>query len=289
MISWIIRVSILKGASMKKSSQKNLAMGICVFMMLLVCVMGGYALPKVAVFDVELGEQIDRSAVIPITETIITEMSKSRDFLMLDRSNIEKTLKEQEFQLSGLVAEDNVAELGKLLGADYIIVLKAQKLGEAWFLTGKMIEVKTSIIYFQTSISGHGDVSVLISLAQSIGKGMGLLDQNRSNLDAAITLGTDYPFHMVIVRGPGAPAEFLDVVRFEQGQKVHLSKDGALDGTFSVEGNMIRISVSGIFIKKNTRHKLEMVGLVDGKTISGTFTDSFDSGVVQFGDFVVNL
>ncbi len=251
--------------------------------------MSGYALPKVAVFDVELGEQIDRSAVIPVTETIITEMSKSRDFIVLDRSNIEKTLLEQEFQLSGLVAEDNVAELGKLLGADYIIVLKAQKLGEAWFLTGKMIEVKTSIIYFQTSISGHGDVSVLITLAQSIGKGMGLLDQNRGKHYQAINLRTDYPFHMVIERGPGAPAEFLDVVRFENDQKVHLSKDGELDGTYLVEGNMIKIRVSGFLLKKNTNHSLEMVGLIDDKSISGTFTDTFDSGAVQFGDFVINL
>jgi hypothetical protein len=34
---------------------------------------------------------------------------------------------------------------------------------------------------------------------------------------------------------------------------------------------------------------LEMVGLIDGKSICGTFTDTFDSGVVQFGDFIVSL
>jgi TolB-like protein len=128
------------------------------------------ALPKVAVLDIIAQKGIDTSAVVPVTESLMEEVVAVRAYVVLDRAYVEQVLKEQEFVLSGLVSDTQVAQAGQYLGADYVVTGKVQLLGESYFLVAKMIEVRTGVIVAQSSEEGEGKLNVLLRMAHSLGK-----------------------------------------------------------------------------------------------------------------------
>jgi TolB-like protein len=57
-----------------------------------------------------------------VTETMITKLVNLRRFKVIERSAIDKVMKEQKFQASGIVDDKTAVKLGKVAGADAIIV-----------------------------------------------------------------------------------------------------------------------------------------------------------------------
>ncbi len=128
------------------------------------------ALPKVAVLDIIAQKGIDPSAVVPVTESIMEEVVGTRAYVVLDRAYIEQVLKEQEFDISSMVSDTQIAKAGQYVGADYVVTGKVQLLGDSYFLVAKMIEVRTGIIVSQSSTQGEGKLTALLGMAHSIGK-----------------------------------------------------------------------------------------------------------------------
>lgn len=138
---------------------------------LIACAAAGalWAQPKVAVLDAVVPAKMDQSVVEPVTEKIIERLVVSGRYTVLDRSNISQVLKEREFQVSGLVSDEEITEAGKYLGADFVVVVKVQQVTDTFFLSSKMIAVKTGVIANQASKEGEGKLSVLIRLAEQVG------------------------------------------------------------------------------------------------------------------------
>jgi len=128
------------------------------------------ALPKVAVLDIVLSKDIDPSVTVPITETLMEEMVTSRSFTVLDRSYVAQVLKEKEFQVAGLVSDEQIVRVGQFLGADYVVAGRAQYVAESYFLVAKMIEVKTGVITAQASETGQVKILILLDLARPVGR-----------------------------------------------------------------------------------------------------------------------
>jgi TolB-like protein len=129
-----------------------------------------FGLPKVAVLDIIAQKGIDSSVVVPVTESIMEEVVGTRAYVVLDRAYIEQVLKEQEFDVSVMVSDTQVAKAGQYVGADYVVTGKVQLLGSAYFLVAKMIEVRTGVIVSQSSTQGAGELTALLDMAHSIGK-----------------------------------------------------------------------------------------------------------------------
>ncbi len=127
---------------------------------------------RIAVLDTVLPKGIDTGVIIPVTEKIMEEFVRSRLFIVLDRSFIAKTLSEQEFSTSDLTSGDSqkLATIGGFLKASYIVVSTVQKLDTKFFLSAKMIEVKSGVIVAQSSVDRDGSISVLISMAGELGQ-----------------------------------------------------------------------------------------------------------------------
>jgi hypothetical protein len=68
-----------------------------------------------------------------------------------------------------MVSDQEVVTAGKYLGADFVVVTKVQKVGETYFISAKMITVKTGVIASQSSSQGEGKLAVLIGLAEEVG------------------------------------------------------------------------------------------------------------------------
>jgi hypothetical protein len=141
----------------------------CLACLLALAAFAAWSQPKIAVLDTQVPQSIDQSVVIPTTEKIIERLVVSGRYTVLDRANIESVLKEREFQLSGMVSDQDVVTAGKYLGADFVVVAKVQKVSETYFITAKMIAIKTGVIANQTSAQGEGKLSTLITLAEQVG------------------------------------------------------------------------------------------------------------------------
>ena len=152
------------------------------FVCLVVSIMAS-ALPKVAVLGIVVAKDIDQSVAIPITETVMEEFVVSKAFTVLDRNYVNQILTEKEFQLSGMVSDNQIVEAGHYLGADYVIAGTAQSVGGSYFLVAKMIEVKSGVIAGQASERGSGKLLVLLDLARAVGK---KLAGSSGSVDAAL-------------------------------------------------------------------------------------------------------
>jgi len=92
---------------------------------------------------------------------------KSKKYRVVDRSRVEQLLKERSFTTeSGMVDNDKVKALGKMLAADCVCVLAMQKDGSYINLEGTLMEVQTGEIFGSGSdlIQGDTDAQILKGL-----------------------------------------------------------------------------------------------------------------------------
>jgi hypothetical protein len=83
------------------------------------------------------------SGIIVFVENAFVNVGKVR---VVDRKNIDKIVSEYKFQASGLVDESTAIEIGKLSGADIIVMGSINRVGGIFYLNIKLIDVKTAEI-----------------------------------------------------------------------------------------------------------------------------------------------
>lgn len=107
---------------------------------------GGAPALTVAVLDFAANDldAPDLGAVIGQTVTVM--LSGEPGFRLVDREALQKTLQEQELNLSGMVETDQAVKVGKLVGARIIVVGKAFQLGQKLFITAKLIGAETTLV-----------------------------------------------------------------------------------------------------------------------------------------------
>ena len=96
-----------------------------------------------AVLDIEMAGQIDKEFTKPISDSIRREILKSGQFEVIDRSNMEKILKEQAFQMTGCTNKDCAVEVGQLLGVGKIVVGTLSKMGKMYYLSLSLVNVSS--------------------------------------------------------------------------------------------------------------------------------------------------
>ena len=114
---------------------------------------------KVAVFD-PAGEA-DRTLLEIVREEISSAVVNTSGYTVLERQLISKVLEENRFQESGLFNDEQVSNIGRLMGADYVCVTNISRLGANYYISCKMIEVTTARIDMQstgTTASGMNDI-----------------------------------------------------------------------------------------------------------------------------------
>ena len=108
--------------------------------------LSGYAYvdgkPTIAVLDFEsIGAEEHLGKAV--SEIMRTELIDANRYRVVERAQINKTISEQRFQKSGLIDDKSAIELGKLLGADLIVIGSVVKIGTSYTINSRMIETKT--------------------------------------------------------------------------------------------------------------------------------------------------
>ena len=100
---------------------------------------------NIAVFDpTSSGTSIDDGTRIAIREIISSTIVNTGKHTIVERSLLEKVMQEQQFTNSGIVAESDATEIGKMAGANKIILSVVTLTGGRNMLSIKMIDVRTA-------------------------------------------------------------------------------------------------------------------------------------------------
>lgn len=75
----------------------------------------------IAVMDFKAGVGVEQSEVNGLSDMLINSLYKTGEFRIIERSQLNQVLKEQNFQQSDLTSEQ-VAEIGKILGVKSILI-----------------------------------------------------------------------------------------------------------------------------------------------------------------------
>ena len=105
-----------------------------------------FAREYIAVIDFEgIGISNDEARVL--TQRLTSELINIGVFQVLERSEMKRLLDEQKFQYSGCVDLKCAVELGKMLGAKYMVVGTISKVGRTFTVDSRLIYVESGEAY----------------------------------------------------------------------------------------------------------------------------------------------
>ena len=105
---------------------------------------------RIAIFDpVISGGNFDEGTGVIIREMVSTVIVNSGKYHIIERSLIDRVLKEQNFSNSGAVDDSQISQIGKLAGANKVILSVLSSSGNRGLLSLKMIDVESANIESQ--------------------------------------------------------------------------------------------------------------------------------------------
>lgn len=102
---------------------------IILYLVLLVSVPLSFSQSTVAIFKPVDVDNIGISTILQ--EMLSAEFSKSEQYIVVERANIDKVMAEFKFQLEGSVDESQLGVIGEYLGADLVCISSIVKRGES--------------------------------------------------------------------------------------------------------------------------------------------------------------
>ncbi len=99
---------------------------------------------KVAVMD--LSTKVDSETAEAILDFLSNAFVNTNMLVVVDRSSIDKILKEQGFQSGDLADQTKAVKVGKLAGADYIVTGSLRQVSGTYYLTVQILSSETGIV-----------------------------------------------------------------------------------------------------------------------------------------------
>ena len=118
----------------------------------------------IAVFEFE-NNGLDPREVRQLSTRLESEMVKLGDFKVVERAKIDDIFKEQKLQISGNV-EETLVDVGKLLGANQIILGRIGKIGNVFTLSAKLVDVESG------ELLTSSDFDAKKGLSEFLGEGL---------------------------------------------------------------------------------------------------------------------
>ena len=122
---------------------------------------GKDASTTVAVLDFE-GRGITMQEAQTLTDRFTTALASTEKVVMVERGTMSDVLEEQGFETGGCASDECAAEVGAMLGVEYMISGAIGKLGDTYTIDAKMFSVATGAAESMKSITYSGAVEGLI-------------------------------------------------------------------------------------------------------------------------------
>jgi len=121
--------------------------------------------PTVAILDFE-GQGVSESEVQTLSERMRTEIGNTNAVRLIERKAVEKIMQEQGLQQSGCTSDECAAEVGQLLGVQFMISGSIGKMGKSYTIDCKMFSVETGETVRSKNATHDGDISGLLTEMQ---------------------------------------------------------------------------------------------------------------------------
>ena len=121
--------------------------------------------PTVAILDFE-GQDVSASEVQTLTERMRTEIGNTNAVRLIERKAVEKIMAEQGFQQTGCTSDECAAEVGQLLGVQFMVSGTIGKVGKTYTIDSKMFSVETGETIRTKNATFEGDISGLLTEMQ---------------------------------------------------------------------------------------------------------------------------
>lgn len=120
---------------------------------------------KVAVWEVQAeSDNISPMNKLQIQGAMEKAIASAAGYEAYNRNALETIMAEQNFQRGGNVSDNQIREIGKMAGVDYILLLKTAKEGNELFVTANILDIETGKY-------GESDNELMESTGKSIQDG----------------------------------------------------------------------------------------------------------------------
>ncbi|MBL7046629.1 MAG: hypothetical protein ISR95_03220, partial [Candidatus Marinimicrobia bacterium] len=100
--------------------------------------------PTVAILDFE-AQDISQAEAKTLTERLRTEIGDTDAARLIERKALDKILEEQGLQQTGCTSDECVAEVGQLLGVQFMISGAIGRVGDSYTIDVRMFSVETGV------------------------------------------------------------------------------------------------------------------------------------------------
>ena len=118
-----------------------------------------------AILDFE-GQDVSDAEVQTLSERMRTEIGNTNAVRLIERKAVEKIMQEQGLQQSGCTTDECAAEVGQLLGVQFMISGSIGKMGDSYTIDCKMYSVETGETVRSKNATHDGDISGLLTEMQ---------------------------------------------------------------------------------------------------------------------------
>jgi TolB-like protein len=201
---------------------------------------------------------------VSVTDKLVTQLVNLRRFKVMERTALEKVLKEQKLQTSGIVDEKTAVNVGKIAGADAIIIGDVNVVGGFAKVSARVIDTETS----ETIVAKEEQA-----------QGAGIEDVERTVGRVAIDIYNELPIVEGYVVSQDQDLFYIDIgsekgirkgskcVAFREGDKIRHPVTGEILGS--------RVTKLGELVVVQVQNKLAATKIVESE------------GDIKVGDRVV--
>lgn len=105
---------------------------------------------------------------LSVAEPMRTELVNKNVFTILERAQMEKVLKEQGFQRTGVTEVESAVEMGRLLAAKKILVGTVSRFGATYTINCRIIGVEKGVAEFASSVQAANEEVLADSITTRI-------------------------------------------------------------------------------------------------------------------------
>lgn len=96
-----------------------------------------------------------------ISESLMTKLARRPEFTLVERTQLDKALKEVGFSQSVYADPNKAKQIGKMINADYIVTGDVVKAGNRFEINARMIEVETAKVLVTESYNFQSENDIL--------------------------------------------------------------------------------------------------------------------------------
>lgn len=120
----------------------------CLILIMIISIISVSAQTRIAVLPFSPGDNIDKSNVTYLTQEFTLAMLTSDKYIVLERMELDKAMKELQLQNSDDFDETQAAEVGKLAGAEQVFFGNVYSIAGQYTVSVRCVDIRTGAITF---------------------------------------------------------------------------------------------------------------------------------------------